>query len=361
METNKTKYLFFLTLLFFLGCIEDPEIPKVSFELNTTAEILSYLEEQGDYINTDLAPSLIEASEVNANLNNYLLIDVRPAEQFTNGHIQGAINIRNTELYNYFLNNDVSSYPKVVIISQTGQAAAYYASLLILSGYNNVFSLNFGITSWNMDFAEIWLHYIGNSEFVGTFNNKDYYGFNNNPLPAPSFSESANTIEKKLKERIEILLKEGFKDNPQDIQSNPDFTLLFDDIDELKDNELPENYYFVCYCNPDAYYTSTGIAGDPLAGFGHPAGTVLFSPGNDLKTTEKLQTLPLDKTIVIYSYTGQSSAYVAAYLKVLGYNVKSLFFGTNNLIYSRMVWFSTLKRHAFTPSNIMNFPYVVGP
>ena len=361
METNKLKYLFFLIPLIFSGCFKDPVIPEVSFKLNTTAEILSYLEEQGDYINTDLAPSLVEASEVNANLNNYLLIDVRPAEQFINGHIQGAINIQNTELFNYFLTNDISSYQKVVVISQTGQAAAYYACLLILSGYNNVYSMNFGMTSWNMDFAGIWLQYTRNSEFVNTFDNQDYYRLNKYPLPNQSFSESANTIEKKLKERIELLLKEGFRDNPQDNQSNPNLTLLFDDIPELGDGELPADYYFVCYCNPDAYYTSTAIAGDPLAGYGHPSGTVLFSPGNDLKSTESLQTLPPDKTIVIYSYSGQSSAYATAYLKVLGYDTKSVFFGANNLIYSRMIWSSTLKRHAFTSSSIMNYPYVVGP
>ena len=44
-----------------------------------------------------------------------------------------------------------------------------------------------------------------------------------------------------------------------------------------------------------------------------------------------------DKPIVVYCYTGQTSGFVTAYLNVLGYDVKSLLFGTNGMIYNSMV------------------------
>ena len=38
----------------------------------------------------------------------------------------------------------------------------------------------------------------------------------------------------------------------------------------------------------------------------------------------------------MYCYTGQTSANMAAYLRVIGYNAKSLLFGANGMIYDDM-------------------------
>ncbi len=62
----------------------------------------------------------------------------------------------------------------------------------------------------------------------------------------------------------------------------------------------------------------------------YPVSLICFSLSADLKT------LPTDKTIVVYCYTGQTSANLAAYLRVLGYDAKSLKFGTNTMIYNTM-------------------------
>ncbi len=50
-----------------------------------------------------------------------------------------------------------------------------------------------------------------------------------------------------------------------------------------------------------------------------------------MKLAEDLKTLPTDKTIVVYCYTGQTSANMAAYLQVLGYDAKSLLFGASGM------------------------------
>jgi rhodanese-related sulfurtransferase len=39
---------------------------------------------------------------------------------------------------------------------------------------------------------------------------------------------------------------------------------------------------------------------------------------------------------VVYCYTGQNSANLAAYLRLVGYDAKSLKFGTNGMIYDQM-------------------------
>jgi rhodanese-related sulfurtransferase len=49
-----------------------------------------------------------------------------------------------------------------------------------------------------------------------------------------------------------------------------------------------------------------------------------------------VQTLNPSKPLVTYCWTGQTSSMVTAYMTVLGYNAKSLTFGTNGLIYSEL-------------------------
>lgn len=45
----------------------------------------------------------------------------------------------------------------------------------------------------------------------------------------------------------------------------------------------------------------------------------------------------IDKSVVIYCYTGQTSAFTTAYLRILGYDAKSLLFGTNGMFYDKCV------------------------
>jgi hypothetical protein len=55
---------------------------------------------------------------------------------------------------------------------------------------------------------------------------------------------------------------------------------------------------------------------------------------------------------VVYCYTGQTSAFTAAYLRILGYNAKSLLFGTNGMIYNEMLDFN--ERNPDAPMTVWN-------
>ena len=63
---NRYKLLIVLTLIFY-SCLEDITPPPFTGELSTTAEMLLHFESNGDFINSNLAPPLIEAQEVNNN------------------------------------------------------------------------------------------------------------------------------------------------------------------------------------------------------------------------------------------------------------------------------------------------------
>jgi rhodanese-related sulfurtransferase len=95
----------------------------------------------------------------------------------------------------------------------------------------------------------------------------------------------------------------------------------------------------------------------------HPLNVVFYKvppDPSDFRSTSYLQTLPINKPIAIYSGTGQESAFYTAYLRLLGYDVKSILFGANNLLYEMLFRSPEIRIFAFTSSSIMNYPYVTG-
>ena len=69
---------------------------------------------------------------------------------------------------------------------------------------------------------------------------------------------------------------------------------------------------------------------------GHIIGATQYEPKTDIALDAALKTLPADETIVVYCYTGQTSANLVAYLRLVGYDAKSLKYGTNGMIYDQM-------------------------
>ncbi|HRY98386.1 MAG TPA: response regulator, partial [Bacteroidales bacterium] len=74
-----------------------------------------------------------------------------------------------------------------------------------------------------------------------------------------------------------------------------------------------------------------------------------------IRSQADLKTLPTDKPVVVYCYTGQTSAFMAAYLRLLGYDAKSLLFGGNGMIYDNM---AAAGLTTWKPDQIMGYDYV---
>jgi hypothetical protein len=74
-----------------------------------------------------------------------------------------------------------------------------------------------------------------------------------------------------------------------------------------------------------------------------------------------LQTIPADSSVLIYDANGQLGACITAYLRVLGYDAKTLLFGGNHILYyNRITSTAPLIPFAFDVSDIKNYPYVTG-
>jgi rhodanese-related sulfurtransferase len=78
-----------------------------------------------------------------------LLLDIRPAKDFTNGHIEGAVNIPLPVL---FQPENLAALPtdgtRIVIICHTGHTASMALGGLVALGYNP-YVLRFAMMGWN--------------------------------------------------------------------------------------------------------------------------------------------------------------------------------------------------------------------
>ncbi len=308
-KLNGLMSLLILTMFVFMAsCSDDTNNPTTKKE----SEILiEYLEGAvgGDYINVTMN-NIVPASEVKTNItadpSKYFVMDIRDAATFAKGHIVGAVNVPFKDILSYFKNNDMSKYTKVYMICFSGQSAAYATGLLRLAGYNNVFSMKFGMAAWHSDFMPTWKNAVGNA--AASIITQDDVA---KPVKGelPTLTTGKSDAKEILNARIEQAFADGFPSVSKDVV-----------IGNLN------NYFIAAYWQLADYK-------DP----GHLPGAPCYVPKTDLKSTENLTTLPTNKTIAIYCYTGHTAAYAAAFLKVMGYDVKSISFGGSAMFYDLMV------------------------
>lgn len=329
MKTTKLfLYGLLLGTLFFTACSKDEDV-----KVDEAKVLVEYLESADsplgkDYVNSDM-PSIIAASEVktlNATGQVYI-IDIRSAADFTAGHIANAHNVPLGDILDHVEAINMANYTKVAVVCYTGQTAGFAVSLLRLMGYDKTFSMKFGMSSWHADFDK-WTANVGNtyaSQFTGTATVKGPMG------NLPTLSTGKTTGQEILEARVDALLTEGY--DPAKISNATVFGNL-------------SNYYIVNYW-PAAQYA------DP----GHIPGAMQYTPKEAIKLAVDLKTLPTDQPIVVYCYTGQTSSFLAAYLRLVGYDAKSLLFGANGMIYDIM---ATAGMTTFKASDIMGYDYVTG-
>jgi rhodanese-related sulfurtransferase len=325
------RYLAFLVipaLLFVSSCSDDETTNPVTPTKSEVEKLIETLEgANGNYLKND-CPAIVTAQNVYEDLNGakkFYIVDVRSAADYALGHVPGAVNVAIADILNHMKSVNVAQYDKIVIICYTGQSAAWTTAILRLSGYTKAFSMKFGMSSWNKDFDRITTNI--NSQYAGTFVKTE------TAKPAagnlPTINTGKSTGEEILAARIAEVHGAGYSASSIQVA-----------------NVMPDpTQYFIINYWPLAEYT----------GIGHIPGAIQYTPKSDLQLSAFLKTLPTDKTIVVYSYTGQTSANVAAVLRVMGYDAKSLSFGTQAMIWQTMK--DAGKTHFDANVDCMNFDY----
>jgi rhodanese-related sulfurtransferase len=334
-----SKYLtvLFLSLIAVLNScdrsVQENEQTAPSSE--KTMILLDWLEANGDYVNNrEEIPSLINPMDVyEMRDQNILVIDLRPEEDYSAGHIEHSINIRPPKVLDYFKNTiDPASFEKIVFVTSNGFVAGYVTAITRMLGFDNTFALRFGLSSWDRAIAEkYWLPNVSN-KLVGKLDFEPYP--KNKPGNLPTLAVNGTGGLEIAWERAAQLL-ENF---------TPEYLIT---VEEVLENQ--NDYYIINYWPEEKYMKN-----------GHLPGAVQYEPEKSFRKNADLFTVPTDKTVVLYCYSGQHSNFMVAYLQMLGYDVKSLAYGANGFIFQVMADTETKPSRTFTEKWIHNLPLVKG-
>lgn len=277
---------------------------------NETLLLLKDLEENGDYVNSQYFPSLIKASVVKEELGkNNLIIDLRGPEPFSKGHIKGAVNKQFKELPEYFETAiKPFEFERIILVCDDGQVSSYATSLLRLMGYGNVYALRWGMGGWNKSYAaESWMKGVS-----GKYENKLEVTVNEAPDPSgmPEIKSGLSSGKEISEERFRKLFEEGTEN-------------ILISADEVFND--PTKYFIINLERKDKYED------------GHIPGAVRYKPESTLGFTDVMSTIPIDRIVVVYCGTGHNSGFATAYLRLFGYDAKTLRYGNNSFMYDRMV------------------------
>ena len=94
---------------------------------------------------TKLSPS--EATR-KINKEVALLIDVRPSQEFSSGHIAGSINVQEDRLDQYLNANKHPKEKPVVLVCRTGMNSKKLGLTLIKEGYIDINVIGGGMMTW---------------------------------------------------------------------------------------------------------------------------------------------------------------------------------------------------------------------
>ena len=299
MKTNKILYfILIVTLAFFMvGCDKDED------SINEFNVLVEYLEgDDGGYINNMGAWIFTEGS---VNLAEYLVIDLRSADAFaaTPNPIPGAVNTTLGDMFDIVEAAGKTASTKILVTCYSGQTASFAHTLLRLKGYE-AYTMKFGMS----------MHHADNDVWTGKCSDKnsaDLVMTASPTLPTfdyPELNTGEETGEAILDERIEAAIAAWgtLLTNPEEVINNT-----------------------------SAYNVMNYWSEADYLGHGHIDGAYQLTPGT-LTVAENLSTFDPLGANIFYCYTGQTAAASIAYLTVLGYDVKSIAYGFNNMHWSEL-------------------------
>ncbi len=246
----------------------------------------------------------ISSADVAAAISDYYVFDIRSADSYAAGHIEGAVNVTLKDVVSTAAN--YTDKP-IVVACYTGQTAGHAVMALRLSGYSNAKVLLFGMSSWNSTLSGSWNSNIG-STGVGHANWVKSVTPATTAYAAPNLTTTATDGAGILAERVAAMLEGG-------LVGVTTKAILAD----------PSAY-------PNQIFNYWGET--DYLGYGHFNGA--FQYNTISLADDKVAAIDPTHPSIVYCYTGQTSSMITAWLNVLGYDVLSGKFGAGGIIYDAM-------------------------
>jgi rhodanese-related sulfurtransferase len=319
------QLLFFIlaaSLVLFSACSEDsstePEQPIDEFALVTEVGddyVQNYTTPGGSGVNITM-DALFTILTDDMTKDDVFMIDYRSSDDYNARHIEGAVNIGLGELMDKVEDGTIPVDKTIINICYTGQNASIATSVLNLLGFDAQ-NLKFGMCGVTTDTdivpkSNTWANKVEGSNWYTLDQTDEGDPGATYDFPDPDTGEK--TVEAIIKARFNKVWDwngDGSSDWGIGV------SVLPDDVD---------SYFCINYWSMAEYM-------DP----GHIEGSYQFSPMQDFISTERLNELPTDQKIAVYCYTGQTSAQMTAYLRILGYEAYSITFGVNGFGYDQMI------------------------
>jgi len=226
--------------------------------------------------------------------DKYVVLDLRKADAYAQGHIKGAINVPyGVEIAKNLDNIRAIAKDKTLVVAcYTGQTAGQADSLLNVAGIKTV-SLNSGM---------------GGSGTVG-FETRGWLGQKFPTVTEATAMPTVTAVATKSK-AIDEAVQKYFNQVPADSYKI--------DLPVMKEALAKEaDKYYIVDVRKAADYTK-----------GHIKGAVNVPYGPDVaKNLDSIKDKSAGKTVVVYCYTGQTAAQVDSLLNISGITTKSLNFG----------------------------------
>jgi len=285
-----------MALIFAIGCSKDETKTTTVNEFET---LVNYLEAQpatsGQWVNS-LNGWIVNYSGLA--LENYFILDLRKDVDYNKMHLPNAVN---STLPNMFTAVANATKP-VLCVCYSGQTASYAHTLLRMKGIE-AYVLKFGM-SIVADSLDKWTANCSNQYA----NDPNWEKTAAPALPKfdpPTLSTGKTAAEEIMDARIDFALGDWGNRliDASTVMANPDY------------------YNIMNYWTADEYNK-----------YGHIKGAYQLTPKTLTKATNLFVFDPAGNNI-LYCYTGQTAAATIAYLDVLGYDVKSIKFGTNAMIW----------------------------
>jgi rhodanese-related sulfurtransferase len=244
-----------------------------------------------------------------ADIDHYYVVDLRGAADFAHMHIEGAHNVA---MGNLVAELDNMPTDKIILVMcYSGQTASYATSIINLVGTQTghvAQNLKFG-ASGIIDLADVkadgsYSYPMSNDQLLDMVTTASTA--KHAPSAYPVLDDDVASAADALKARAARAAAQwpsgcGMSNGEAAAASKDELYLI---------NYFSESNYFE----------------------GHLPNALNYQPG-DFTSAKYLNTLPTDKPIAVYCYTGQTSAQVAAYLQMMGYDGKTVFYGVQKMAY----------------------------
>lgn len=232
-------------------------------------------------------------AELDKTPDKYVILDLRRADAYAQGHIKGAINVPYGPdiAKNFDAIRAISQDKTVIVACYTGQTAGQTDSLLNIAGIKTL-SLNSGMGGSAVGFAT-----------------RGWLGQKYPTVMEPTAMPTMTAVASKNK-AIDEAVQKYFIEVPKDTYKI--------DLPVLKEALAKE---------ADKYYIIDLRRAEDFAK-GHIKGAVNIPYGPEIaKNLDSIKDKSQGKTVVVYCYTGQTGGQVDSLLNLSGITTKSLHFG----------------------------------